>query len=188
VTTARTSRSSIKKSCEKKDNPQDEELYSMMLLLGYVGVICSVPLLPMALYKMYELESCSWHSMGILIIKGLLDFVVTDYLLFRAAMLTSATIANVGLGLTIPLAFAADIIFRGIGVTPLQAAGALTIMAGFVLVNCLGENSVDPAGEEQSAPPSKQPWDDEPEALPYFEMSLQPNRGGGAMKGDHVIV
>ena len=116
--------------------PADEELYSMTLLLGYVGLITAVPLLPMALYKAFTLEGgMSFYTFCILLLKGLLDFVVTDYLLFRAVMLTNATVANVGLGLTIPLAFAADLIFQGIPFTHLQAGGALTVLAGFVMVN-----------------------------------------------------
>lgn len=124
--------------------PPDEELYSMTLLLGYVGMIFSIPLLPMAIYKMIELQGVlSWYTLGILFIKGLLDFVVTDYLLFRAVMLTNATVANVGLGLTIPLAFAADLIFKNIAVTGLQAAGALTVLAGFVTVNWMSRFDSD---------------------------------------------
>jgi solute carrier family 35 protein F5 len=160
--------------------PQNEELYSMTLLLGYVGVICSVPLLPMALYKVYELvlnDTMSWYFLGILIIKGLLDFVVTDYLLFRAVMLTSATIANVGLGLTIPLAFAADLIFKSMAVTTLQAAGAFTVLAGFILVNWMSnldestsiqdpqDGSYEAKGDGNK--PAVDGYDDEPPVLPY---------------------
>lgn len=128
--------------------PQDEELYSMALLLGYVGVICSVPLLPMALYKMMTMTGISWHTVIVLIIKGLLDFLVTDYLLFRAVMLTNATVANVGLGLTIPLAFAADLVFQSIPFTHLQVAGAFTVLAGFILVNWM--SSLDEAEASQT--------------------------------------
>ena len=149
--------------------PQDEELYSMTLLLGYVGVISSVPLLPMALYKTYTmfLEGMSWYTFGILIVKGLLDFVVTDYLLFRAVMLTNATVANVGLGLTIPLAFAADLVFKGITFTHLQAAGALTVLAGFVLVNWMSSIDEAEAAATDSANVSEKGSDDEPPEQPY---------------------
>lgn len=132
--------------------PQNDELYSMTLLLGYVGLISAVPLLPMALYKISVMDQISWHALLILVVKGLLDFGVTDYLLFRAVMLTNATVANVGLGLTIPLAFLADFIFQSISPTHLQLCGALTVLAGFVLVNWM--NSLDetdtPRGAEQT--------------------------------------
>eukprot|EP00977_Amphora_coffeiformis_P020858 scaffold8602_cov196-Amphora_coffeaeformis.AAC.16 len=129
--------------------PPDDELYSMTLLLGYVGLIVGIPLLPMALYKMYSMDPISWGTFWILMVKGLLDFVVTDYLLFRAVTLTNATVANVGLGLTIPIAFLADLIFKGIMFTHLQVAGALTVLAGFILVNWM--NSLDEAEAAQQA-------------------------------------
>ena len=129
--------------------PPDEELYSMPLLLGYVGLIVGIPLLPMAIYKMYDMDPISWPTFWILMAKGLLDFVVTDYLLFRAVTLTNATVANVGLGLTIPIAFVADFIIKGIIFTHLQVAGALTVLAGFILVNWM--NSLDEAEAAQLA-------------------------------------
>jgi len=114
--------------------PEDEELFSMPLLLGYVGVICAVPLLPMAVFQFVQIE-ISWHLVMVLIVKGLLDFVVTDYLLFRAVMLTNATIANVGLGLSIPLAFVADALVQATQFSALQLTGAGIVLLGFVLVN-----------------------------------------------------
>lgn len=161
--------------------PKNEDLYSMTLLMGYVGIICSVPLLPMALYKMLTLEGLTLKSMGILIVKGLLDFVVTDYLLFRAIILTSATVANVGLGLTIPLAFAADAIFKDITLTSLQAMGALTVLAGFILVNWMSsfDESLAAAGgavELANASMQKDDVHDEPPELPYNEGVTHKNR------------
>jgi solute carrier family 35 protein F5 len=124
--------------------PADDELYSMTLLLGYVGLISAVPLLPMAIYKFLLLESMSWHTFGILVLKGLLDFLVTDYLLFRAVVLTNATVANVGLGLTIPLAFVADWLVRGMAITSLKATGALVVLVGFLLVNLMADSDEVP--------------------------------------------
>jgi solute carrier family 35 protein F5 len=66
--------------------PEDEDLYSMPLLMGYVGLLCSVPLLPTAMYHLYYMDSLSFDVIKILILKGLLDFVVTDYLMFRSVM------------------------------------------------------------------------------------------------------
>ena len=121
----------------------------MTLLLGYVGLIVSVPLMPMALYKMAVMDPISWKTLGLLLIKGFLDFAVQDYLLFRAVTLTNATVANVGLGLSIPFAFLADLIFQGIMFTHLQVAGALTVLAGFILVNWM--SSIDDAEAKLAA-------------------------------------
>ena len=51
-------------------------------------------------------------------------------------MLTNATVATVGLGLTIPLAFGSDLVMGKPDVlTPSSLLGALTVLLGFVLVN-----------------------------------------------------
>jgi len=120
--------------------PQDEELMSMQLLLGYVGIICVVPLLPIAIYSATQVN-ITWQIVGILMGKGLLDFVITDYLLFRSVILTNATVASVGLGLTIPLAFLADWILDKLGaVSAASICGAVAIALGFLIVNLTGEN------------------------------------------------
>lgn len=61
--------------------------------------------------------------------------MVADYLWARAVVLTTPTIATVGLSLTIPLAFLSDAFFHGIFPAPLSAFGAACVVAGFVLVN-----------------------------------------------------
>jgi solute carrier family 35 protein F5 len=91
--------------------PHDESLYSMQLLLGYIGLICMVGLSPV-------------------------DNVLSDYLWLRAVILTSATVATVGLGLTIPLAFLSDL-WQGEEdvVTFGSVGGALLVLCGFFVVN-----------------------------------------------------
>ena len=135
--------------------PANEDLYSMTLLLAYVGLIVSVPLFPMALYKTYEMilsgntTVFTWGAGFALLIKGLLDFVVTDYLLFRAVILTNATVANVGLVLTIPLAFLADYVVQNLSPTGWQIGGAFTVLMGFVLVNLGSSSSDSPSVDEE---------------------------------------
>jgi solute carrier family 35 protein F5 len=117
--------------------PHDESLYSMQLLLGYIGLICMVGLLPFALWK------ATGGGVGLtltvfafLAVKGLFDNVLSDYLWLRAVILTSATVATVGLGLTIPLAFLSDL-WQGEEdvVTFGSVAGALLVLCGFFVVN-----------------------------------------------------
>jgi len=120
--------------------PQDEELYSMQLLLGYVGVICTITFLPFALYTLWHVY-ISWPALGILFVKGTLDFVVTDYLLFKSVILTNPTVASVGLGLTIPLAYIADYIMgKNAAFTVLSAMGPATVALGFLIVNLYAED------------------------------------------------
>jgi solute carrier family 35 protein F5 len=116
--------------------PQNEDLYKMPLLMGYIGLFVAVPCAPYAVY----LASKVWHEltgsiMACITLKGLLDFVLTDYLLFRSVVLTSATVATVGLGLTIPMAFAADLIFQPETViSSYSVIGAVLVGLGFLSV------------------------------------------------------
>ena len=128
--------------------PQDEELYSMQLLLGYIGCVCLVPLLPVAIYIGATRVHLTWFVCFMIFIKGTMDFVMTDYLLFRAIILTDATIATVGLGLTIPMAFFADwILGKGVG-TILSFAGAVAVTIGFLIVNLAVDDTVEKANRD----------------------------------------
>lgn len=84
-------------------------------------------------------STMSWSIFLFLVLKGLLDNVLSDYLWARAVILTSATVASVSVGLTIPMAFVADFIMgnhdaHGTG----QILGAVFVLLGFVFVNING--------------------------------------------------
>jgi len=150
--------------------PKDESLYSMQVLLGYIGLLNMVVLAPIMIYQLLTgTTELAWVILGFLVVKGLFDNVLSDYLWLRAVILTNATVATVGLGLTIPLAFASDIVMGNAGVMSQgQVIGALTVLFGFVLVN-IG-NKEDAAanyisangGEELRMPESVYSDDSEP--------------------------
>eukprot|EP00986_Skeletonema_menzelii_P011016 scaffold5539_cov81-Skeletonema_menzelii.AAC.8 len=131
--------------------PQNEELYKMQLLMGYIGLVVLVPCLPFAAYMIYNVrDNFTWSILGCIVLKGLLDFVLTDYFLFRSVVLTSATTATVGLGLTIPMAFVADLIFSPDYVISLYSViGAVSVGAGFISVSLSGDdNEAKQEGQE----------------------------------------
>jgi solute carrier family 35, member F5 len=122
--------------------PHEEETYSMQLLLGYIGLVNGLLLLPITIYLMFISQSSTTiHNLtlvvfGYLVAKGMLDNVLSDYLWARAVILTSATVATVGLGLTIPLAFFSDWFMGNAGVVNTQSiCGAVSVLIGFTLVN-----------------------------------------------------
>jgi solute carrier family 35, member F5 len=128
--------------------PSNEAMYSMQALLGYIGLLNMVVLSPLAIYLLLSGSAhLGWTVVSVLVVKGLLDNVLSDYLWLRAVMLTNATTATVGLGLTIPLAFASDV-FLDQGsesvISVAQVCGALAVLAGFVLVN-IGNAGTDSA-------------------------------------------
>ena len=72
---------------------------------------------------------------GFLVLSGLCDNVLSDYLWARSVLLTSPTVATIGMSITIPLAMASDAILNG-GQPDLTAiAGALLVLVGFCMVN-----------------------------------------------------
>ena len=75
-------------------------------------------------------------------LSGFFDDVVSDYLWGRSVLLTSPTVATVGLTLTIPMAIVVDLLLgnRSSVSSPLPLVGAALVVAGFVIVNvgCTG--------------------------------------------------
>ena len=164
----------IRKVC-----PKDESRMSMQLFFGYIGLLNMIVLCPIALWIIVSSGSSSDSQEEevdsidqtndtttedndqttktltgtiflFLILKGLLDNVLSDYLWARAVILTSATVASVGVGLTIPMAFVADYIMgnysdNGNGsIEVCDVLGALFVLIGFTFVNMnheLGDRS-----------------------------------------------
>lgn len=168
--------------------PQDENLYSMLLLLGYIGLLCWICFLPLAIYifitnyhemitHLYENDVSNaddddngdhkHYRMILLLIvvllsKGMMDFLITDYCLFRSIILTNPTVATVGLGLTIPMAFVSDAIWQshhnhhttatttttGTASTMAErwysSIGAIAVLVGFLMVNLAPEKKDAP--------------------------------------------
>ena len=81
------------------------------------------------------------------------DNVLSDYLWARGIVLTSATVATVGLGLTIPLALLSDLfVMKRPEVWNFESVlGALLVLLGFIFVNI---------GEEDKREDIEDPLDD----------------------------
>lgn len=117
--------------------PENEDLYSMNLLLGYIGVLSLIPLAPVAIWLFItEQIRMSWWTFWLVFFKGFFDFLVTDYLLFRSIILCGATVATVGLGMSIPFAFVGDVMMGRTGVFSWYSlVGAAACTIGFLIVN-----------------------------------------------------
>lgn len=158
--------------------PKDENRMSMQLFLGYIGLMNALFMSPFLFWTLGSTggtitvdddvnqaygngdsynasQKLTGFILFCLIVKGLLDNVLSDYLWARAIILTSATVATVGLGLTIPLALLSDIFVmeRTDMISAGNIIGALLVLIGFVFVN-IGEGA-DESVEDTSllAPP-----------------------------------
>jgi solute carrier family 35 protein F5 len=120
----------------------DEARYSLALFFGLLGCANALALGPLV-YALHAwgiepLESLTWELMGMIVVKGLLDNVLSDFLWAKAIVLTSPTAATVGLSLTIPIAMATDALLHGMRPSALGAVAALLVCGGFVLINVAG--------------------------------------------------
>ncbi|CAM8884262.1 unnamed protein product [Rhodiola kirilowii] len=111
---------------------------SMAQFLGYLGFFNLFIFLPVALIlnftKLERFSTLSWKQFGLVVGKGLLDNVLSDYLWAKAVLLTTTTVATAGLTIQVPLAALVDYI---IGNAPnlLDYIGAAAITVGFVGIN-----------------------------------------------------
>lgn len=117
--------------------PKNEELYSMHLLLGYIGALSLILLAPVAIWLFItEQIQMSWWTFFLVFLKGLFDFLISGYLLFRSIILRGVTVATVGLGMSIPFAFLGDLLIGKDDIFSwYSTVGALACIVRFMIVN-----------------------------------------------------
>ncbi|GBG34088.1 Solute carrier family 35 member F5 [Hondaea fermentalgiana] len=119
--------------------PNGDESVDMALVFGVVGVANIVLLTPVVIIlHTTGYESLAGLTPGIfafILLQGLLDNVVSDYLWARAVLLTSPTVTTVGLSLTMPLSAALDIVLMSHMPAPLTVLGGLLVTVGFFAVS-----------------------------------------------------
>ncbi|KAK9944836.1 hypothetical protein M0R45_010385 [Rubus argutus] len=111
---------------------------SMAQFLGFLGLCNLLIFLPVAIVlhfsKLEPFYLLTWRQLGLIVGKGLLDNVLSDYLWAKAVLLTTATVATAGLSIQVPLAAIVDSVT---GHAPHFAdyLGAVAVMIGFVGIN-----------------------------------------------------
>jgi solute carrier family 35 protein F5 len=90
-----------------------------------------------------DLTNLTGAVVGFMILNGLCNSVLSDYLWARAVVLTSPTVATIGVSITIPLALVSDFLLHGAAPTALSGTGAFLVICGFTLVNITKEMEVD---------------------------------------------
>ncbi|XP_009334936.2 uncharacterized transporter C405.03c [Pyrus x bretschneideri] len=111
---------------------------SMAQFLGFLGLSNLLIFLPVALIlhfsKLEPFYMLTWEQVGLIIGKGLLDNVLSDYLWAKAVLLTTTTVATAGLTIQVPLAAIVDSMT---GHAPHFAdyLGAVAVMIGFAGIN-----------------------------------------------------
>ncbi|KAJ7257260.1 hypothetical protein O6H91_22G066500 [Diphasiastrum complanatum] len=120
------------------DDSEGKEEVSTALFLGFVGLFNALLFLPFVLLLHFtnveRLHKLSPTQLGLIIGKGLLDNVLSDYLWAKAVLLTTPTVATAGLTLQVPISAIVDSI-RGNIPSTLNILGAVSILVGFFGIN-----------------------------------------------------
>ena len=110
---------------------------SLSVFFGFLGLFNSVMLMPvvigLALSGVEEVRKVTASFIGWVLLKGLLDNVISDLIWGHAIVISSATMATVGLALTIPFAMIAEVIFHSTLPSPSLAGGSVLVIAGFII-------------------------------------------------------
>ena len=133
---------------------------SLSAFFGFLGLFNSVLMLPIVLgLAAAGVEDVRRHAtptfMGWVLLKGLLDNVLSDVLWGHAIVLSSATLATVGLSLTIPIAMLAELAMTGRAPPPHLLGGSALVLVGFFATTLATEGAGDapkatPAGDAKA--------------------------------------
>ncbi|KAH0867938.1 hypothetical protein HID58_074960 [Brassica napus] len=129
----------------RKKLPDDDERsgwFSMAQLLGFLGLFNFFIFLPAALIlnftKRERFNALTLKQLSLVVGKGLLDNVLSDYLWAKAVLLTTTTVASAGLTIQVLLAAIVDSL-SGNKPSFTDFIGAAAVMVGFAGINIPAE-------------------------------------------------
>lgn len=122
-----------------RDEEEEGENFSTALLFGYIGLCNLCLLFPIgvliSLLKLSFFRLPTLQEWELVVGKGLLDNVLSDYLWARAVLLTTPTAASTGLQVQVPIALITDSILGKSWPDFPHILGALFIVIGFLGIN-----------------------------------------------------
>ena len=128
----------------------EDEGVAMTLFFGlmggliFIGVGCILGFV--SFFGVLDLGTLTWRSFGMVVLKGLLDNVLSDYLWARAILLVGPTLATSGLALQLPIAVAMEGLLRNPvwlhspGTALLTFLGGGVILAGFFALTVVSDS------------------------------------------------
>lgn len=134
------------------DEKKGEGQASMAQFLGFLGLFNLVLFFPVALIlhftKLEPFHKLTWEQVGLIVGKGLLDNVLSDYLWAKAVLLTTTTVATAGLTIQVPIAAVVDTL-TGHAPSLMNYFGAVVVMVGFAGINIPSETCDKPQVTQQ---------------------------------------
>jgi solute carrier family 35, member F5 len=126
--------------------PEEKTTFNLRMMFGFIGVFNLIFLAPVVLVlhatNVEPLNNLTPWIFSLMLIKGLFDNVLSDLMWATAVLLTTPTVATVGLTLTIPMALASDAIVKGLSPSPMLIVGACVVVVGFVMSTIGGDKAV----------------------------------------------
>ncbi|XP_047074718.1 uncharacterized vacuolar membrane protein YML018C-like [Lolium rigidum] len=136
------------------DEKEGQGQVSMAQFLGFLGLFNMLFFLPVALVlnfaKLEPFHKLTWEQVGLIVGKGLLDNVLSDYLWAKAILLTTTTVATAGLTIQVPIAALVDTL-TGHAPHLLNYIGAAAVLVGFAGIN-IPSDVLQPSQHEQETP------------------------------------
>ncbi|KAL6873803.1 hypothetical protein ACP4OV_013885 [Aristida adscensionis] len=137
------------------DEKEGQGQVSMAQFLGFLGLFNMLFFLPVALVlnfaKLEPFHRLTWEQVGLIVGKGLLDNVLSDYLWAKAILLTTTTVATAGLTIQVPIAAIVDTL-TGHAPHLLNYIGAAAVLVGFAGINIPASETPQAAQQEQETP------------------------------------
>ena len=123
----------------------------LSLFFGFLGISTFVLFGPavvvLHLTGAESLATLTPAVFSLILLKGLVDNVLSDYLWAAAVLLTSPSVATIGMSLTVPLAMISDValprewLVDPASPTIFSVCAALAVVAGFVAITAAGDGS-----------------------------------------------
>lgn len=137
------------------DEKEGQGQVSMAQFLGFLGLFNMLFFLPVALVlnfaKLEPFHKLTWEQVGLVVGKGLIDNVLSDYLWAKAILLTTTTVATAGLTIQVPIAAIVDTL-TGHAPHLLDYIGAAAVLVGFAGINIPVGESPQVVQQEQETP------------------------------------
>ncbi|XP_073112612.1 thiamine-repressible mitochondrial transport protein THI74 [Elaeis guineensis] len=155
------------------DETKGEGQASTAQFLGFLGLFNLLIFLPVALLlnftKLEPFHKLTWKQCGLIVGKGLLDNVLSDYLWAKAIHLTTTTVATAGLTIQVPIAAIVDSL-TGNAPHLMDYIGAAAVMVGFAGINIPSDAFSGTQTSQELAVENNDVSDD------HFELPIERNR------------
>ncbi|CAN0048062.1 unnamed protein product [Discosporangium mesarthrocarpum] len=120
----------------------------MQLVLGYMSLFNLFAYLPPAallalIPGQNPFTSTTWGTMGLVVLKGGMDYMVGELVWGIAVLLTTPTIGSISFALMVPLTLLLDKLMNHMVITQESVVGSVLVITGFIVVGLRREDKLN---------------------------------------------